>query len=166
MTRRGANAAAWSFVLANHDTIERLAAKRARQTNTDADDVRNESIVYLVARHDDYDSAKGTATTWIWYAVRYAATRINRQRFGGDRLQLEPDDAVIDRLPSNTTTDDTDRRVLVNRILHTADDAQRDAAVSVLEGWSGVEIRARLGVSTHGRNMRLYRLRDRLNVSP
>ena len=156
-----ANAAAWSWVLKHHDTIERMARKRARETRTDPDDVRNEAALYLVGRHADFDPSKGSAKTWIWYAVKYAATKINRQRFGGDKT-TQRDVESMDDLTYPETVEDIDQKVLIGQLIDAADDPQRDAIASVLNGWTGDEIRAQLNVSTHGRNMRLYRLRATL----
>lgn len=146
--------AAWAWVLSNYTTIERISSRFARSHRLDLDDLRQSIVLRLVERHDRYDPAISSASTWTWWTAREVSTSLVRGSFrlvasGADLEERPVDDEGFERVERAST---------VRAILARCSPAQRDAVTSVLDDLSRDEIVDRLGVSPETRNARLYRI--------
>lgn len=141
-------------MLANETLIDRLAARFARERGLDADDVRSEIILRLVERHEQYDPARSSASTWIWWAAREVSTRLLRSstRYA---LVAEP---ALDLAFDEQGFEQVERASTIRDVLSRCSSGQREAVRSVLDDLSREEVVDRLGCSVETRNARLYRI--------
>lgn len=148
--------AGWAWVLANETLIDRLAARFARERGLDPDDVRSEIILRLVERHEQYDPARSSASTWIWWAAREVATRLLRS---STRYALVAEPALdLDLAVDEQGFEQVERASTIRDLLARCSGAQQAAARSVLDDLSREEVVERLGCSVETRNARLYRI--------
>ena len=154
---RAPTAPAWTWILENAESIERLSAQRAFALGLDSEDVRQAVTLRLVEKFDRYDPERSAPGTWIWWTVREVtqtekrkACPVGFEDFDGDRFE-----------GSGSLEDRTEARSVLDEISRIATDDQTLALLSLAEGWSGSEVRDRLGLSLPARNARIYRLRDR-----
>ena len=95
--------------------------------------------------------------TWIGWRARLTRTRLIRSQ----RKRLIEDTVdVAHELPCNGTSLFVKARVL--EALRKANKEEYEAAISVLEGYTGDEVKHSLGVTVAGRNYRLRKLGVRL----
>jgi hypothetical protein len=106
----------------------------------------------------EYCGDKGCGT-WIGWRARLTRTRFIRRR----RLWVkqEPLEVVADAPHTGKSLQVT---VAVLEILRKADSEEYQAALSVLEGYSGKEVNEKLGITVAGRNYRLKKLGERLEA--
>lgn len=149
-------AAAWTWVMEHGSSVDRIAARIARQSGADAEDLRSSTIIRLVEKFDRFDSRKGSAETWIWWTAREVATTTRRRSIPTAEVDVES----MAKPPQIEAR--LDARRIVSKASRMATETQAMALTSIVEGWSGEEVRERLGCSMPTRNARVYRLRDRL----
>jgi len=150
-------ASAWAWVLHHRADVERITARVARGfRGLDPDDLRSAVVLRLVEKHDRFDPARGSPASWIYWTAREVATSTRRGAIPSADLDVE---TMCESIPIDARIDA--RRTLA-RVQREANAGQIAAVESVAEGWSGDEVRDRLGCSLATRNARVYRLRDRL----
>ena len=151
----GASGTAWAWVLEHSTSIERLSRDRARRFGLDGDDVRQSVTVRLVEKFDRYDPSRSSPGTWIWWKVREVIQSTVRKGVATEEISED----LVSSSPS--FAERFHARDEINKIRSIATSEQVIVLESILEGWSGAEVRDRLGISLPARNARLYRLRDR-----
>lgn len=67
-----AHAVEWGFVLQHALVIEKYARKLCTDPRLDADDLRQEAIVWITRLHGSYDPARSAPSSWIYFMVRRA----------------------------------------------------------------------------------------------
>jgi RNA polymerase sigma factor (sigma-70 family) len=152
---RPAMACAWAWVLANEATIDRMAAKFAREACLERDEVRSEIVLRLVERHESYDPALSGASTWIWWSAREVTTRLLRARA---RFVPADEAGVADLGVESPGVRAVETRSTIRDLLARCTPGQEAAVWSVLDDLSPSEVEERLGVSVSTRNARLYRI--------
>lgn len=152
------SAPAWTWILEHSESIDRLSAQRALAIGLDPEDVRQSATLRLVEKHDRYDPQRSSPGTWIWWTVREVtqtarrkAVPVSFEDFDGDRFESG----------ASSLEDRSEARSVLEEIGRLATEDQTLALLSLAEGWSGTEVRERLGLSLPARNARIYRLRDR-----
>ena len=125
-------AAEWGFVLQNARTIDRYAAKLSTDRRVDADDLRQEAIVWIVRLYGGFDPQRASAATWIYFLVRRARQalldRLNRR----DRHETSFDPSAIVHGDLGASAHAIEQKVLVSQVLARSPDASRIAAEAVL----------------------------------
>jgi hypothetical protein len=97
--------------------------------------------------------------TWIGWRARLTRTRAMRKRRVW--LKQEPVEAIADAPHAGKSIHVT---VAVLEVLRKADSEEYQAALSVLEGYTGKEVKEKLGITVAGRNYRLKKLGERLGA--
>lgn len=149
-------AIAWTWVMSNRETVDRVVARVARSNSISLDDLRSATILRLAEKFDRYDPDLGSPATWIYWTAREVATRSHRKVIPLAEFDVERISG------SNRVEERLDARRMVDAARQAASDGQMAAVESVVEGWSRDEVETRLGCSLSTRNARIYRLRDRL----
>jgi DNA-directed RNA polymerase specialized sigma24 family protein len=155
----------WKFVRDHFRTIERYSLhKQFRRTYSDPGEFRQDLVLDLVDAFHLFDPKRGAPTTWIF-------TRAKKVRLYHTRrwIQAKRHDG-LDVLNEPSAPADADHwcvlrdaAVLAERILDLAETpGQADAAMSVMEGWTGEEVVEILGISRGTRNYHLRKLAARV----
>ena len=165
---------AWSFIIANADTIERFCGRvSTADTWLKGEDFHSEVVAELAANFHKWDRERSpTGSSWIWWQIRKVRLRIARKMdktpmplgegSGNQRdSRGRPVDAPASKIDRVTGSGPLDafKTVQLKEALDSATDGQRDAALIVAEGLSGDEVKARFGVTRQSALNRMSRLK-------
>lgn len=167
--RGGDRAAAATFVERSAPAVRRLA-RAIVGTDAAADDVVQESFARALKAVDSFDPDRGPARTWLYAIARHAAfelLRDRRERAVGDAHDLEPLMALGIAAGWGSSPEQAllraSRREDLARALATLPAADREVIVlRDLDGLSGEEVAALVGLELRAMKSRLHRARLRL----
>lgn len=179
------DALAWAWVLQHAALADRISTKI--RGHHSYEEFRQELLLDLRNVYDRYDENRSAISTWIWWRARSVRLRLDRSdaNWRLRRYPREPGDPgargpvlISKDDPSEIRFDDGDRgpirlvlpsdhngaperieqSVLIKHCLEACDSKELEAAKTVLDGLSSVEVKATIGVSRAARNQRLRRL--------
>ncbi len=162
----------WLFVVEHADAIDKWARTFLR-TDVVLDDFRQDLILDVVDAHARgiFDPDRGSPSTWIKTRARLNRTRCDRERRRQHRLAQEP---IEDHIHLDATKPPThpfgqaqcrqpgetmEGHIDIQALLDVADEAEWEAAQSVLLEWDDCTMRQMIGISRRTRNARLATLR-------
>lgn len=156
---------AWTFAITHLPEIRRIAGKsRFRRAHVDPDEFVQDMLVRVVERFPLYDPQRGTPAQWLFCLAMWTTRDADRRAARtASHVSLEGDETDLEiPIPAGRrgSLEAIDAQVQLSEVMARATPDQRAAAETLLEGLSGSEVRERLGISAHGRNFRLHRLRE------
>lgn len=155
---------AWAFAITHLSEIRRIAGKsRFRRHHVDPDEFVQDMLVRVVERFPLYDASRGTPAQWLFCLAMWTTRDADRRaRRVQNQDPIDAAESVEIPIPAGRrgSLEQTEAIVMVSQIFDRATADQRAACETVLEGLSGSEVQDRLGISGHGRNFRISRLRE------
>lgn len=159
---------AWTFAITHLPEIRRIAGKsRFRRAHVDPDEFVQDMLVRVVERFELYDHRRGTPAQWLFclalWTTRDADRRAARTA-NHEPIEADDEGGLDVPVPAGRrgSVEAVQAAVTLGQVLARATPEQRAACQTVLDDLSGPEVQARLGISQHGRNFRLQRLRASL----
>ena len=161
------------YVEAHLPLLTRYAySRRFRPAGIDPEDFRSDLVDQVLRAHHTFRqindpkikgcphcNRKGCSTWLGWRARKAASIRLQQLQRDADRLDTEvqiEDAAEVATVLGGPRA--MQARAQVALLLDSASPEQRAALISKLQGWSGAEIRDRLGIGLGGRNWRIQQL--------
>lgn len=164
--------AAWGFVLQHASVIENVSRRCWTDSRMEVQDFHHELIVDIVRNFHKFTPDRGGPSSWVWVRARHVKDHLLRSlsarpdRHHGTRRVLERDTetgAMIDPQATGWGSHETIVvHVELDRVVSKGTPAMVDACRSVLEEWTGQEVRDAFGCTMTARNDRIRRLGARI----
>jgi RNA polymerase sigma factor (sigma-70 family) len=144
----------WEFVLDNKSIIKQYCRNLTQGTSLDIEDFVQQSYINIASSYSSFDKDRGTPRTFIWWRCRLTKRNSIRRKYKAGSLSgsIEP----------TSTCDDIENKASISILLSKLDDKDTIACKSFLDDLSREDISKNLGITYAARNMRIYRLRDRM----
>ena len=150
---RGGDEAALSALVHRHQGILRTVISRVIHNDADVDDLVQEVMIEIWNRCQSYDEAKGKVLGWLVTMARRRAIDRVRRRQAYDRaeerlrLHVESSGQATDAAGADVEVMDSDRAKVLNELMDTLPEAQREAIqLAYYSGLSQREIAAKTGI--------------------
>lgn len=142
-------------------------AYRILKDEGEADDLRQDTFLYLFQKAHLYDPSKSTASSWIIQIAYHRA--IDRKRFLSSRNHYKTEDLEEQRfgsVRSRPSTDHIDGKAILERLRNElSSDQQQTLDMHFFEGYTFKEIADKSGQSVGNVRHHYYRALDRLRSS-
>lgn len=148
---------AWGFVTDNKGTITRYCRVLAQGTSLDLNDFIQQSIVNIATSFSSFDEKRGTVKTFIWWRIRLTKRNLLRSIY---KMGIPTPNPAESMVISETSIEN---KTSVSILLSKLNQKDRLACESYLRGLSKDSIQEQCGISYATRNMRMYRLREKLD---
>ena len=149
----------WNFVLQYKNIIKYYCMGLRQGTSLDLDDLVQQSFVNIATSYKSFDKERGTPKTFIWWRCRLTKRNAIRRSYKANTINVD----TLENMRSSVDEETIERKASVSILLSKLDDKDRLACESFLDDYSKKEIREHLGISYASRNMRLYRLKGKIN---
>jgi len=150
---RGGDEAALSTLLRRHQGILRTVISRVIHNDADVDDLAEEVMIETWNRCQSYEESKGKVLGWLVTMARRRAIDRVRRRQAYDRaeerlrLHVESSGQNMDAAGADVEVMDSDRAKVLNELMNTLPEAQREAIqLAYYSGLSQREIAAKTGI--------------------
>ncbi len=168
------------FFKKHQPTIQRIAKKHWFDARMSTEDFVQECYADILEKLEKFNPALAGPSTWIWIRVRKTRDRLTR------RLNCRPDQSVLTKsiadshsggnkfaLPGNPDApafhmpvqyrtwgcpEVAHQRIRISEVMAIASKSQREAADTLLKGYSAAEVKTALGCGMGARNYRLRKL--------
>lgn len=107
----------WSFVLRHARTIERYALKMSGDSRVGFDDIRQESVIWIIRNLGSYDPARSAPTSWIYFMVRRARQELIHGANRRASREVQVDASELRDSDTWASAHRTERAVLVRQVL-------------------------------------------------
>ena len=148
---------AWLFVTENRSIINRYCKVLVQGTSLDLNDFIQQSIVNIAVAYGSFDKDRGTVKTFIWWRIRLTKRNLVRSIY---KMGIPtPNPAASMFISEESIENKTSVSILLSKL----NEKDRLACESYLRGLSKDSIQEECGISYATRNMRMYRLREKLD---
>jgi RNA polymerase sigma factor (sigma-70 family) len=150
----------WNFVIEHKSIIRYYCMGLQQGTSLDLDDLVQQSFVNIATSFATFDKDRGTPKTFIWWRCRLTKRNALRRSYKMNTTNIETIKNVIDQsVDANSIENNASISILLSKL----EKKDRLACESFLQDLSKEEIKEKLGISYASRNMRIYRLRGKIN---
>ena len=149
----------WTFVLKNKTYIKNVVYQMCNDNFLDKEDVLQQCMLDISEAFYKYDPNRGTEHSFIWWRIRLSIRNCKRHAMKNIASSLEKEIITYDN--TDTIEQKIDMSILLDKI-DKIDPKTKLCCISILEDWKKEKIQTELGFSRTTRDMRLYRLKNKL----
>ncbi|MFC6647116.1 RNA polymerase sigma factor [Granulicella cerasi] len=158
---------ALSVLFRRHGRAVYNVSWRILRDDAEADDLRQETFLYLFQKAYLYDPSKGSASSWIIQVAYHRAIDRRRALISREHYRTKDlDEQSIGSLFARPSTDHIDGKAILERLRgELSSDQQQALELHIFEGYSFKEIAERNAQSIGNVRNHYYRALDRLRSS-